>query len=139
MESKTIIIATIGPASSAKEVLSSLINHHMNMARLNFSWGDLNTRMDTISIVRKMEQEIGIHIPFIIDLPGPRVQAKTGHTYDHDLTSAITEHDKEFIKFGIEHGVNYFAVSFVGTAADILECKKIIEHLCGKQKVIAKI
>ena len=133
------IIASIGPASIKHAVLKAMINNGMDVVRLNFSWGDLNTRMDTISIVRKMEQEIGIHIPFIIDLPGPRVQAKTGHTYDHDLTSAITEHDKEFIKFGIEHGVNYFAVSFVGTAADILECKKIIEHLGGKQKVIAKI
>jgi len=40
MESKTIIVATIGPASHTEEILSQLIKHHMNMARLNFSWGN---------------------------------------------------------------------------------------------------
>ncbi len=133
------IVASIGPASIKHEVLKAMIENGMDVARLNFSWGDLNTRMDTISIVRKMEQEFEKYIPFIIDLPGPRIQKEVGHTYDHTLVSAITDHDKEFIKFGVEHGVDYFAVSFVGSALDIFECRKVINELGGKQKIIAKI
>lgn len=133
------IVASIGPASIKHEVLKAMIENGMDVARLNFSWGDLNTRMDTISIVRKMEQEFEKYIPFIIDLPGPRIQKEVGHTYDHTLVSAITEHDKEFIKFGVEHGVDYFALSFVAGELDVLECKSAIQELGGKQKVIAKI
>ena len=138
-DSRQQIVASIGPASIKHEVLKAMIDNGMDVVRLNFSWGDLNTRMDTISIVRKMEKEFEKHIPFIIDLPGPRIQKEVGHTYDHALVSAITEHDKEFIKFGVEHSVDYFAVSFVGSALDIFECRKVINELGGKQKIIAKI
>ena len=49
MESKTIIIATIGPASNTKEILTSLVSHRMDMARLNFSWG---THEEYINIIK---------------------------------------------------------------------------------------
>lgn len=136
---KAQIVASIGPASCKHGILKVMLDNGLDVVRLNFSWGDLNTRIDTISIVRKIEKESGKHIPFIIDLPGPRVQEKSGHTYEHDLDSAITEHDKTFIRFGVEHNVDYFAVSFVGSAKDILDCRKYINHLSGKQKIIAKI
>ncbi len=136
---KAQIVATIGPASSRHPILRSMLKHGMDIARLNFSWGDLQTRVDTISIIRKNEEEFGRHIPIIIDLPGPRVQGDNGHTYDHGSLSAITEQDKEFIKFGVEHKVDYFAVSFVGGPEDVLECKKIIQSFSGTQKIIAKI
>lgn len=133
------IIASIGPASCKHGILKVMLDNGLDAVRLNFSWGDLQSRIDTISIIRKIEKETGKHIPIIIDLPGPRIQEKTGHTYEHDLDSAITEHDKEFIRFGVEHNVDYFALSFVGDEKDIFECKKIIKHLSGNQKVIAKI
>ena len=50
----------------------------------------------------------------MIDLPGPRIQEDGSHTYDNNIISAITEQDKEFIKFGAEYEVDYIAVSFVG-------------------------
>lgn len=139
MYKKAQIIASIGPASCKHGILKVMLDNGLDAIRLNFSWGDLETRLDTISIVRKIEKETGKHIPIIIDLPGPRVQEKTGHTYDHDLSSIITERDKEFIKFGVEHNVDYFALSFVGSEKDIFECKKYLKHVSGTQKIIAKI
>jgi len=138
-EKRAQIVASIGPSSAKHKILKEMMDNGLDVVRLNFSWGDLNTRIDTISIIRKLETETGKHIPFIVDVPGPRVQEKGSHTYDHSLTSAITPLDKEFIKFGIEHNVDYIALSFVGNEQDIFECKKIIEQYGGKQKVIAKI
>ena len=50
--------------------------------------------------------------------------------------SAITERDKEHLKFGTEHDVDFVAVSFVRNASDINLVKEIIPK---DVKVIAKI
>lgn len=53
---------------------------------------------------------------------------------------ALTEQDKQDIKFGIENDVDFIAVSFVRKADDILELKRYLEDIGGQKiKVIAKI
>ncbi len=138
MESKTIIIATIGPASSAKEVLSSLINHHMNMARLNFSWGTHQEHLKFIEDIREIALKQNKEIPIIQDLSGPRMQDIDGHHFNGS-EKVITEKDKNDLKFGIENKLDYVALSFVGSKKDILELKQLIKEGGGNQKVIAKI
>ncbi len=50
-------------------------------------------------------------------------------------TSAITEKDEDDIRFGREIGVDWFALSFVRDAAEVVRCKT----LAGAVPVIAKI
>ena len=138
-KSKAQIVATIGPASEKPGVLKSMIEHQLGVVRMNFSWGDSPDRIRQINLVRQLEKECKCRIPIIIDLPGPRVQKKELHTYDHKAISSVTEHDEEFIGFAVEHGVEYVAVSFVGSEKDIEKCRDIINRLSGKQKIIAKI
>jgi bisphosphoglycerate-dependent phosphoglycerate mutase len=133
------IIATIGPASSKHEIMKKMLIEGVSILRLNFSWGNLDFKVDTISISKKIGQELGRHIPIIVDLPGPRIQENAIHTYDKNALSAITAQDREFIKFAALHDVDYLAVSFVGGPEDIFECKKVINSFSGKQKIIAKI
>lgn len=52
---------------------------------------------------------------------------------------ALTEKDKEDLKFAIEHGANWIALSFVRTAKDVLDLKKIIGEKNSYMKVMAKI
>jgi pyruvate kinase len=52
---------------------------------------------------------------------------------------ALSEKDKEDISWGIRHGMEYLAVSFVKTKSDILEVRKLIKRLGGSMKVVAKI
>jgi len=137
--SKAQIIATIGPASSNLETFSEMIKHGVDVVRLNFSWGDLETRVRQFKSIREIEKKFGRKIPIIQDLPGPRVQIKNGHTYNHDSVSSITDQDKEFIKFGIENGADYVALSFVRGPEDIRLCRGIIQEYSGTQRIIAKI
>jgi len=53
--------------------------------------------------------------------------------------SAITERDIEFIKFGVEHKVDYIALSFVRTKEDILKAKHYLKAFGGDIPVIAKL
>ncbi len=57
-----------------------------------------------------------------------------------DITlPALSEKDKQDIAWGIQHGMEYLAVSFVKTRSDILEVKRLIQSYGGKMKVLAKI
>ncbi len=52
---------------------------------------------------------------------------------------ALSVKDKEDIAWGIQHGMEYLAVSFIKTRADVLEVRKLIKSLGGNLKIIAKI
>jgi pyruvate kinase len=52
---------------------------------------------------------------------------------------SLTEKDLEDLHFGLEMDVDWIALSFVRSAKDILELKKIIEEHKKEAKVIAKI
>jgi pyruvate kinase len=53
--------------------------------------------------------------------------------------ASLTEKDKEDLRFGIAQGVDYVAVSFVRTAADIQEVKKFIHEQGADLPIIAKL
>jgi len=52
---------------------------------------------------------------------------------------ALTDKDREDLKFGLEHGVDMVAVSFVRSAADVLSVKKIIADHGSAVPVISKL
>lgn len=140
MESNTKIIATMGPSSQSKEMLVELINHNLNIARLNFSWDTHAGHGIIIKHIREAALECGKPIEIMQDLSGPRVQEGSGHHFGGDDNEIIiTDKDKEDLAFGIEQGVDYIALSFVGSAKDIIELRNLINEKGGKQKIIAKI
>ena len=143
---KTKIVATIGPSSEKKETISEMISAGMNIARLNFSWGDHIAHLDHIKIIREASKELGIEISILQDLSGPREQEVNGHEFDKSSHEVVTEKDINDLKFGIENGVDYVAMSFVGNADDVLKLKfemsKIIDSpgsVLKKAIVVAKI
>ena len=138
-KSKAQIVCTIGPASGRFEVLFEMVAHQMDIARLNFSWPDFKTRVEQIGMIRTIEKNCGRKIPIIEDLPGPRIQKADGHTYDKEALSSLTEQDRNSIAFGVEKGIDYVALSFVGGAKDVILCREAIKQCGGKQLIIAKI
>lgn len=138
-KSKAQIVATIGPASAHKESLMTMMRHHMDAVRLNFSWGSLSEHAEYIALIREAAAEVEHPILIILDLPGPRIQEEHGHTYDHEALFGLTEEDKEYIKFGIAQNVDYIALSFVSGTKEIEMCRKIIREGAGTQRIIAKI
>jgi pyruvate kinase len=52
---------------------------------------------------------------------------------------SLTEKDKADIEFGLKHGVDLVAMSFVRTAEDVLLTQRYIGNLGGAVKVIAKL
>ncbi|MEK6533069.1 MAG: pyruvate kinase, partial [Nitrospirota bacterium] len=63
-----------------------------------------------------------------INLPGTLVSAPT-----------LTDKDREDIRFGIAHGVDYLALSFVRGPEDILAARALVAQCGGTVPIIAKI
>lgn len=71
---RTKIVATLGPASTSREVLRGLIDAGLNVARINFSHGTHAQHAERIALVRELADEMGRHVAVLGDLQGPRIR-----------------------------------------------------------------
>jgi len=74
-------------------------------------------------------------------LKGGKLRSRIGIAFpDSALTlPAATEKDLKDLKWGVENGVDYVALSFVNSAEDVKGLKEEILRLKGDQRVISKI
>lgn len=75
MESRTKIVATLGPASEAPEVLDRLIVAGVDVVRLNLSHGSVDEHVHRMRAVRAAAERNGAIVGVLADLPGPKVRA----------------------------------------------------------------
>jgi pyruvate kinase len=214
---RTKIIATIGPTSDTYEAIHDLIEAGVNGARLNFSHGTNEERLEQIPRIRKASQVLGKPVAIIQDLQGPKVRlgdfegmitVKTDeelrfqyrsdykesgiiptqydlskkvqpgerlYLYDGKVRTTVTaiegdivhakvendgillkrkgmnlpdtdfkgdiltEKDMADIKFGITQDIDYVALSFIQTAEDIENMRRILKDLGSTAKIIAKV
>jgi pyruvate kinase len=73
---KTKIVATIGPACDAPEVLKAMILAGMNVARLNLSHGTLDEHKQRLERIREVSEQIGAHVAIMLDTRG--IEIRTG-------------------------------------------------------------
>ena len=88
---KTKIVCTMGPATESEEVLRSLIENGMDVARLNFSHGDHEEQKRRMDMVKKLRKECNKPIALLLDTKGPeirtgnfeggKVEIKAGQTF----------------------------------------------------------
>ncbi len=74
VDKKTKIVATIGPASSKKEVLQAMIEKGVNVCRLNFSHGEHEEYKKIIELIRELNVELKTHTAILADLQGPKIR-----------------------------------------------------------------
>jgi pyruvate kinase len=74
---RTKIVATLGPASSAEEVLARAVEAGMDGARLNFSHGLPEEHAERARRVREVQAASGRPLALIADLQGPKL--RVGH------------------------------------------------------------
>jgi pyruvate kinase len=71
---RTKIVATIGPASSSREVIRQLVQSGMDVARLNFSHGSYEQHAQTIKNLREISEELDTPVTILQDLQGPKIR-----------------------------------------------------------------
>ncbi len=216
------IVATIGPASSDPGTLEKLLEHGLDVARLNFSHGRHEDHAQVLDRLRSASRHLGKAVAVLQDLQGPKIRTgplkagkagvllesgaeitiSTGEeivgdahhvstTYPHlseDVrpgdrllvddglielrvlstdgvrtraevveggqlgehkginlpgvalrAEALSEKDRADLAFGISHGVDYVALSFVRSPDDIATCRAEMERAGRIVPIIAKI
>lgn len=71
---KTKIIATLGPASSKKDVMIDLIKAGVDIFRINFSHADYDLVRKNVDTIREINKELGTSVGILGDLQGPKLR-----------------------------------------------------------------
>ena len=71
---KTKIVATLGPATSSKEVLYQLAKEGVNVFRINFSHADYEDVKTRIKLIREINAENDYNVAILGDLQGPKLR-----------------------------------------------------------------
>jgi len=82
---RTKIIATLGPASSTKELIGQLIDQGANIFRLNMSHGTHDNHRLIFNRVREVAKEKHQPIAILMDLCGPKIRVGKFKTGSIDL------------------------------------------------------
>ncbi|NGM62491.1 pyruvate kinase [Sphingobacterium sp. SGG-5] len=220
IQKRTKIVATLGPASAPKEILSQMIAKGVDVCRLNFSHGSQDDHLKVIETINAINEEFGYNVGILADLQGPKIRIGkmkeggaillngskveittqeligderriyiTYENFPNDvqeneiillddgklqlrvlstnykdtvtcevvhggvLTSrkgvnlpntkvsipSLTVEDLDNLNFALDHGADWIAMSFVRSAEDIIQGKKIIADKGSHAKIIAKI
>jgi len=73
---KTKIVATVGPASSSKEMLRALVKEGVDVFRLNFSHGSHSDHQKVVENVREINTEMNSTVALLLDLQGPKIRVQ---------------------------------------------------------------
>ena len=73
-QKKTKIVATLGPATSKREVLKEMILAGANVFRINFSHADYDSVKERIEMIRDLGRELGTSSAILADLQGPKLR-----------------------------------------------------------------
>jgi len=71
---KTKIVATLGPATSSKEVLKGMLEEGANVFRINFSHADYKDVAERVKMIRDLNDEYGFTASILADLQGPKLR-----------------------------------------------------------------
>ena len=89
---KAKIVCTIGPVTSGKKAIESLITCGMDVARLNFSHGDHRFHEDVIGKIRNISRKLGKHVAILQDLQGIKIRVGKLRNGKAHLVKGATVH-----------------------------------------------
>jgi pyruvate kinase len=111
---RTKIVCTLGPASSERDAICSLVKAGMNVARLNFSHGTHEQHAARIQTIRGVADELKTPLAILGDLQGPRIRIG-------DLPGTLEVEEGSDVVLAPEGGAHAgeIPVSYENLAADV--------------------
>ena len=71
---KTKIVATLGPATSSKDVLKAMLDEGANVFRINFSHAEYADVEERVNIIRDINKKTHFNVAVLADLQGPKLR-----------------------------------------------------------------
>ncbi|WP_313891593.1 pyruvate kinase [Psychrobacillus sp.] len=113
---KTKIVCTIGPASESAEMLQSLINAGMNVARLNFSHGSHEEHAARIQTIREVANKAGKIVGILLDTKGPEIRT---HKMENDAIDLVAGQTIEISMTEVVGNDKRFSISYDKLIEDV--------------------
>lgn len=120
---RTKIVATLGPASSNKEVLKEMFFEGLNVCRLNFSHGSHEEHAAVIRTIRELNEETGLNVAILADLQGPKI--RTGNM-DNNGIDLINGSEVKITTKDTLGTSTLFSINYAGLPADVSEGERIL-------------
>lgn len=120
---KTKIVATLGPASSTREVIKQMMEEGMNVCRLNSSHGSHEDHKKSIDIIRELNDESGLNVAILMDLQGPKIR-----TYEMENNGVMMENDSvvTIVTDKIVGTAEKFGISYAQMPRDVQPGERIL-------------
>ena len=93
---KTKVVATLGPASRDRAVLTRMIEAGVSVVRVNCSHGRRDDHVALVKLVRATAGELGANVAILADLQGPKIRVGTLDT------SGVVLKDQAVLRAGCE-------------------------------------
>lgn len=74
IQKRTKIVATLGPSTNSDETLKHMMLEGVDVFRVNFSHADYDTVKKTIAAIRRLSEELDLHVAILGDLQGPKLR-----------------------------------------------------------------
>lgn len=106
---KTKIVATLGPATGTKEILTELADSGVNVFRINFSHADYEDVKERVRQIREINKERGYNVAILADLQGPKLRVgvmeegvvlEDGDEFVFTTEECVGTKEKAFMTYG---------------------------------------
>jgi len=92
VQSKTKVVATLGPATLDPAIFDQLIEAGVDVCRLNFSHGGRDFQKTVIDLVRNQNEKKGYNLAILADLQGPKMRIR-----DVENNELMLDDNEQFI------------------------------------------
>ena len=143
---KTKIVATLGPASSDKEVLRQMFLAGLNVCRLNFSHGAYEDHAKVVQTIRELNEETGLNVAILADLQGPKIRT---NDMENNGVELITGKEVLIVTEKVLGTSEKFSINYAQLPADVKPGERIllddgklaleVVSTDGKSKIVAKV
>ena len=120
---KTKIIATLGPASSSKEMIKKLIKSGVDVLRVNFSHATHDEVEKIVENVNDLRKELGSNVTLLGDLQGPKIRIGE---LENDIELKKNQSLSICSNLSESNGVNKIFISYPSFAKDVKPGENIL-------------
>lgn len=117
-------MATLGPASFARETLAAMIRAGMDVARLNTSHGTLESHAKAAALVREVAAEAGRHVAVLMDLAGPKL--RTGETEFTRVLDLVPGHEIRLVNYPVQGTEQLLTVEYPRLTEDVRAGERVL-------------
>jgi pyruvate kinase len=143
---KTKIVATLGPASSDKEVLRQMFLAGLNVCRLNFSHGAYEDHATVVQTIRELNDETGLNVAILADLQGPKIRT---NEMENNGVELINGNEVLIVTEKVLGTAEKFSINYAQLPADVKPGERIllddgklaleVVRTDGKAEIVAKV